>query len=175
MGRVGPDGGDITGTAWSELVVELYSVDLLKCIHEFKYGNRPSCADIEDLVILLHLSFNHPGYGGDMSLGKVHDIYVVPLAGAVRSRIVVAEDAQTFTLADGCLGNVRHEVVRHAAGKFADEGGRMGADRIEVSEGYAFYRSLPVHPCHDLGSVCRSGLDRIPQDVFRNLLCVAVR
>lgn len=40
-------------------------------------------------------------------------------------RVVVAEDGEVLAFADGGLRDVRHQVVRHAARKLADQSGRM--------------------------------------------------
>lgn len=57
-----------------------------------------------------------------MCLCKVYDVDVVTKTCAVLGRVVVAEDAEALTLADGCLGDERDEVVRNASWEFADEG-----------------------------------------------------
>ena len=100
-------------------------------------------------------------HGADMGLGEIYYIYIVPQAGAVRSRIVVAEDRQALSLADGRLRDERHEVVRHSARQLADKGGRVGSDRVEIAESYALD--------------ARIGTDRVTQDVLADLLGVAVR
>ena len=57
-----------------------------------------------------------------MGLGQVDDVDVVAKAGAVRGRVVVSEDGEALTLADGSLGDERDEVVGHSAGQLADKG-----------------------------------------------------
>ena len=57
-----------------------------------------------------------------MCLCEVYDIDVVPEACSVLCRIVVSEYAQALPLADSRLGDERHEIVRNAARKLADEG-----------------------------------------------------
>ena len=60
-------------------------------------------------------------------------MYIVADAGAVVSRIVVAEDAQLFPYADGGLRDLRHEVVGYAVRILAYEPGLVSADRIEIA------------------------------------------
>ena len=72
--------------------------------------------------------------GGDVGGGEVADVDVVAHAGAVGGGIVVAEDAEFGSFADGDLSDVGHEVVRDAVGVFADETGGVGADGVEVAE-----------------------------------------
>ena len=69
-----------------------------------------------------------------MRLRQVHDVDEVSLARSVRSRVVIAEDGEALTLADGGLGDERHQVVRHAARQFADQRRRMRSDRVEVPQ-----------------------------------------
>ena len=57
-----------------------------------------------------------------MCLSKVHDVDVVTQTCSVLGRVVVSEDAEALTLADGCLGDERDEVVRTASWEFAEEG-----------------------------------------------------
>ena len=56
-----------------------------------------------------------------MGLCQIDYVYIVAKAGAVFCRIVVSEDAEAFTLAYGCLGYERNEVVRNAAWQLSDE------------------------------------------------------
>ena len=57
-----------------------------------------------------------------MSLGKIDNIDIITQACTVLSRIVISEDAQALSLADRCLGDEWHEVVRNSTRKLADEG-----------------------------------------------------
>ena len=110
-----------------------------------------------------------------MGLGEVHDVNVVPLAGSVRSRIVIAENAQALPLADGSLGDERHQVVGHASRKLSYQGRRMRSDRIEISEGNTLYRAFRCGSRARLGPVSGIGAHRIPQDILADLLGVSVR
>ena len=110
-----------------------------------------------------------------MCLGKVHDVDIVPQTGAVRSRVVVAENAQAGAFAYCSLGDERHEVVRHSAWKFSDESRRMCAYRIEIPQRNALDRTLSRSPCIHLGAVSRRSLDYIPEYVLADLLGVSVR
>ena len=79
-----------------------------------------------------------------MSLCKVHYIDVIPEACSVLGRIIIAEDAQTLTLADCGLRDERNQIVRNSARKLTDEGRRMRTDRVEVTEGYSLDLALTV-------------------------------
>ena len=140
----------------------LYAVHLLKGIDKLKHAHRASCAHIEHLAVLLHLSFHHAGDGIDVCAGKVHNVNVVPLAGAVRGGVVVAEDVKALALPDCGLGDERNKVVGHSAGKFADEGRRMCADRVEVAQKNALQGAL-------------GGFYGVPEDILAHGLGVAVR
>ena len=70
----------------------------------------------------------------DMAAGQVHDVDVVAHAGAVGGGVVVAEDVDFFQLADGDLGDVRHQVIGDAVGVLADEAGLVGTDGVEVPQ-----------------------------------------
>ena len=57
-----------------------------------------------------------------MSLGQIDNVDVVPQAGAVRGRVVIAKDAQALSLAYGGLGDERYEIVRNSPRKLSDKG-----------------------------------------------------
>src|SRR5690606_2806007 len=67
--------------------------------------------------------------------GQVHHVDVVPHAGAVRSRVVRAEDAHLVEPANRDLQHVRGQVVGNLRRVFADSPARVRADRVEVAQG----------------------------------------
>lgn len=69
-----------------------------------------------------------------MAFSEVDDVDVVADAGAVVCRVVVAENSQQLQLADGDLGNVRHEIVGLAVGVFADAAADVRSDGVEVAQ-----------------------------------------
>ena len=69
-----------------------------------------------------------------VSLGQIHHMDVIPDAGAVGGRIVVAVDTELLPAADGHLGDVGHQVVGNAPGVFADHAAFVGADGVEVAQ-----------------------------------------
>ena len=97
----------------------------------------------------------------EMSLREVDDVDVIAHAGAVVCRVVVAEDRQALELADSDLRDVRHEVVRNAAGIFTNFAGLMRADRVEITK--------------KSGVPCRVSLVEVLQDVLDLELRFAVR
>ena len=143
-GGVGPDGDYITRTTRGELIIQLDAVYFLKGSYQLIHRDRTSCADIEYLITLFHLAVKHPGYGSDVSFGKVNHIDIVTEAGAVFSRIDISEYAETLTFSDGSLGDERNEIVRNATREFAYKCRRMSTYRVEVAEGDSLYRALSV-------------------------------
>ena len=63
----------------------------------------------------------HVAQGGDVAFGQVHDVNVVAHAGAVFGGVVVAEDVDVCSPADGHLADVGHQVVGNALRVFAKE------------------------------------------------------
>ena len=161
-GRIRPNGDDVAGAAGGDAVVDLHAVHFLERLDQFHHGEGGAGADVEDLAVLLHLSLEHPGDGEDMGLGEVHDVDEVTQAGAVGGGIVVAEDGQALTLADGGLGDEGDEVVGNAAREFADEGARVRADGVEVAQEDALDGAV-------------GGFHGVLEDVLAHGLGVAVR
>ena len=106
----------------SELPVELEAVDLFEGIYELQHGDGTSGADVEYLIVLLHPAVQHPGNRVNMSLRQIDDVDIVAQAGSVGRVVVVAEHGKALLLPYGRLGDERHEVVGHSAGKLADQG-----------------------------------------------------
>lgn len=96
-----------------------------------------------------------------MCLGKVYNVNEVADTRAVGSVVVVAKHGKAWANADGRLRKVRNEVGGHTVGKFADDAGGVGADRVEITQQDGGDRS--------------TALDVILNDFFVNLLGVAVR
>ena len=92
---------------------------------------------------------------GDVGLRQIDHVDVVAHAGAVPRGVVVAEDADLGAQAGGRLGHERHEVVRHAAGQFADQPAFVRASRIEVAKDRRLQRAagrgqqVADHVLHD--------------------------
>jgi len=83
-----------------------------------------------------------PLEGGDVGFRQVHHMQVIPDAGAVRGRVVIAVHREFAAYARHALGQEGHEVGRGAQREFAYFRGGMGADGVEVAQqGHA---ELPV-------------------------------
>ena len=95
-----------------------------------------------------------------MRLRQVHDVDIVPQAGPVRGRVVIAEHREAFAFADGGLGDEGHQVVGHAARQLADQRGGVRPDGVEIAQRDAAH--------------ARIGLHAVAQDILAHLLGVAV-
>ena len=69
-----------------------------------------------------------------MPFGQVHDMYVVSDACAVWRGIVIAKDIQCLALTRSHLGDVGHQIVRHAVWVLADQPTFVGAHRVEIAQ-----------------------------------------
>ena len=72
--------------------------------------------------------------GGDMALGKIHDMDVVAHTRAIGRVVIVAEYVEVGQQTGGHTGDERHQVVRNPVGILADQPGFVGADRVEVAQ-----------------------------------------
>lgn len=72
--------------------------------------------------------------------------------GAVRGRVIIAEDVEVGSPADGDLGDVGHQVIGDTLRVFADLAAFMGAYQVEVTQA----RNAPVG----------LGVIEVGQDVF---------
>ena len=82
-----------------------------------------------DLVLRLveaPLQRRHVGFG------QIHDVQVVPDAGAVWGVVVSAKHREGLADAGHGLGEERNQIVGHTQGQLPDVGGRMCADGVEV-------------------------------------------
>ena len=158
--RVGPDRLHVAGPSPDDLVVERQPVRPFEALHQFQDRDRRARADIENLVGLLHPPLRHAVDRGYVGFGQVDDVDVVTQAGAVGRVVVVAEDRKAFAQSGGRLGDVGHQILRHAARQFADERRGVGADGVEVAQ------------CDAVQALV--GRAAVVQDVFGHLLRVAV-
>ena len=131
---VAPDLLDVAFAAGCYLVVELHTGALLECLDELHHRYAVAGADVEYLDVLCALAVKDALHGGNVGLGQVHDINIIPDACAVGRVVVIAEDAELRANADSRLCEVGYEVGRYAVGHFADDSRRMSADRIKVSQ-----------------------------------------
>src|SRR5437868_33912 len=74
------------------------------------------------------------GQRGEVALGEVDHVDVVPDACAVPGRIVTAEHSNMGVPPDRYLHDVGHEVVGDSGGILADAAARVGADRVEIAQ-----------------------------------------
>ena len=116
-GRIGPYSHHVATPSGSEFPIEFQIVDLLEAVDELKYRNGTAGAYVEDFVTLLHLLIYHPTHCADVGLCKVNYVDIVPQAGAVRGRVVVAEHRQALSLAYRGLGDERYKIVGHSPGQ----------------------------------------------------------
>ncbi|MNT40549.1 hypothetical protein D3C72_1768700 [compost metagenome] len=68
-----------------------------------------------------------------VALSNIHHVNVITHAGAVFGRVIAAEHAQAFTLANSDLRDIRQQVIGNAAGIFTNQPRLMGAYRVEVA------------------------------------------
>ena len=92
QGRISPDSCHVTSPTRSDFIIEFQPVSLLEPLNQLHHGQGLTGTDIEYLIFFFHLAVKHPANGKDVSLGEIHDIYEIPLAGAVRGRIIVSEN-----------------------------------------------------------------------------------
>ena len=69
-----------------------------------------------------------------MANGQIHHVDVIAHAGAILSRVVIAEHRQLVEPTYRNLADEGQQVVGNAVGVFADKAGFMGTDRIEVAQ-----------------------------------------
>ena len=77
-------------------LLERQAGDLLDLIDDLAHGGAFAGADIEGVVLALVAV--QILQGGDVGVGQIGDVDVVAHAGAVRSRVVVAEDRRSLAL-----------------------------------------------------------------------------
>ncbi len=131
QGRIGVIAGDIARAARGDIHGDLPPRRGLKRFHQLQHGGSLAGAEIDgDGDVIGAEMFDRQR----MRHGEVHDMDIVALAGAIACRVVIAEDVEMRPLAGGHLGDVGHQVVRHAARSFADKGGRVRADRVEIAQ-----------------------------------------
>ena len=73
-------------------------------------------------------------YGCNMSLGEIYHMDIVSYSCTVRSVVIISENMDSITLADGNLCDIRYKIVWDALWILTDKSRRMCSDRIEVSE-----------------------------------------
>jgi hypothetical protein len=95
-----------------------------------------------------------------VSLREVRDVDIVADRGAVFGGVVVAEDGEVGTTADGDLGEVGEEIVGDTEGVFAEGAAWVGSCGVKVAEGGGFP-----------GWVCGY---KVLDDVFAGDFCSAV-
>src|ERR1700751_2029546 len=69
-----------------------------------------------------------------MSGRQVHDVDIIPDAGAIGRIVIISKNIHALAPSNGNLGNERKQIVRNAVGIFADQAALMSADRIEVTK-----------------------------------------
>ena len=75
---------------------------------------------------------------------KVNSVDVIAHTGSVRSRVIIAEDTETFQLADSNLCDIRNQVVRDSLRILADQTALVCTDWVEVAE----QNDIPFRICH---------------------------
>ena len=68
-----------------------------------------------------------------MPARKVHNVYIVAYARAVRRGVIVAKHAQFLAYARGGLGDIGHKVIGNAVGLFAYKAAFVRAYGVEIS------------------------------------------
>ena len=165
LGGIGVADGDIAGAARPDPMGQGEAVDFLEGLHHVEDRVALARAQVEDLGAGMGHEIVD---GGGVALGQVHDMDVVPDAGAVGGGIVVAEDHQLLADAAGGLGDEGHEVVGNAVGRLADAARGMGAHGVEVPEEHRGPGGigLGVVPndllTHELGPAVRVGAAHAP-------------
>src|SRR5690606_36734068 len=126
-----PEFGDVAGAAFDDVQRDALAGGLFERVDQFQHAGAAAGAEVDGFAAL-------PSAGerqcADVGVGQVHDVQVVAHAGAVDGGVVIAEDLQALTSANGDLGDVGHQVVGGALLFFADAAAGMGADRVEVAQ-----------------------------------------
>ena len=131
FGGIGIAGGDVARAARLDAVRHGSPRRLLEGADELQHAVAAPGAQVDRMPAGVA---GQKAQGGGVALGQVHDVDVVPHAGAVGRGVVVAEHAQLGPLAGGDLGDVGHEVVGHASRAFTDQAAVVRAHRVEVAQ-----------------------------------------
>lgn len=131
FGGVAVAGGDVAGAAWLDGVGDRHTVDFLEGVDDVEYAVAVTGAQVVDGQAATAVD----GFEScHMAASEVDDMDVVADAGAVVCGVVVTEDSQLWTLADGDLRDVWHKVVGYAVWVFAHEAAGVRSDRVEVAQ-----------------------------------------
>ncbi len=127
---IGPALGDITVAAPSYFIGDRSTGNLFKGLDHVE--NRIALAstqvDGEQAALTVEVV-----KGGDMPVGQINHMDVVPYPGAIGCGVVIAPDVEKFSLAHGDLRNEGHQVVGDILRIFANQAGFMRADGIEIA------------------------------------------
>ena len=69
-----------------------------------------------------------------MTFCKIHHMNIIPDAGTIGCRIIIAEDGKLLILSDSHPGNKRHQIVGNSGRIFTNQPRRMCSNRIEVTQ-----------------------------------------
>lgn len=131
LGGVGVAGGDVARAARLDPAGHIPPAGLLEGAHDLQHAVAAPGTQIEGMPAGVAAQ---EAQGGGVAFGQVHDVDVVPHAGPVGRGVVVAKDVQFGPQARSHLGDVGHQVVRHASGTFADQAAVVRPHRIEVPQ-----------------------------------------
>ena len=141
--------GTIARTTRTNHLLQLKTARLLHGVNDVVHGGRLSRAQIEHLVPLVPVAL-HELDGFHVTLRNVHDVDVVPQAGAVGRVVVRAEYVDVVLLPDGHLLKVRNQIRQQGGRILAHIARGVSTDRIEVAEDrYAPLLVLVVHVAED--------------------------
>ena len=131
LAGVAPALGNVAGAARVDDVGNLFAAGLAEGVDDIQHAVAVAGAQIADEQAGLLLQLLD---GRHVAAGQIHNVYVVALAGAVGGRVVIAKDVNLLQLAHGNLGNIGHKVVGDAVGVLDNQDGRMGTNRVEVTQ-----------------------------------------
>lgn len=126
--RISPKCSQVSIPAWANHIGQLHLVCYLKCMNQFQNRDTVTRAEINCLypsmvcgiVQRLQVSYRQINY-----------MEIIPLAGAVRRRIVAAEDGQLLQLSRSHAADVRHQIVGNTVGIVSQQAGFVSANGVK--------------------------------------------
>src|SRR5699024_5923589 len=100
LGRICIAGSQLAGASLHDLIRNLHAVGLFKCLDHIQHAVTNTGAQVEHFAAQV---FHRVLHRGNVTLGQVYHMDVVPDAGAVVGVIVIAKDAEFLPAAHSHL------------------------------------------------------------------------
>ena len=143
LGRISIVFRDVAGTARSNDIRNGNIIYAGIGVDQLQNGIAMAGAEIDDLGAGMGSGIITGLY---MALGQVNDMDIIPDAGTIGRRIIIAENGELFQLADSHLGDEGNKVIGQAGRILTDEAGLMCADGVEVAK----QNDAPLRISHNL-------------------------